>query len=294
MKITPYFDNLKQIISNELYKSSSNVFIAVAWINFKEYREVLNALLEKEIDVNIICSDNIQNRLHIEIIDELIEKGAKIRLLEMPKESNYMHHKFVVIDKKTVLNGSFNWSRNAEKSFENLIVIEDAIDVAQEFISEFKKLNLIKTETIQKLDSLEKCPECKSGEIVNILVFSEKVSKYFDTSGDIVNLCTECDYYLNENNMITNNQLFILADSFNSNEEDHEKISDLIFDELNQYINHDTTIHAIGQVYNRLSGHDEDEFGTKILWTNKLVGNKIQDEYEDQNFDVNYDTTSYL
>ena len=47
-------------------------------------------------------------------------------------------------------------------------------------------------------------------------------------------------------------------------------------------------------MYHRLDFDDEDEYGTKILWANKFVAGKIQDEYEDQDFDVNYDSTSYL
>lgn len=207
-----------------------------------------------------------------------------------------MHHKFAVIDNKTILNGSFNWSSNATKSFENIMVIRNFNKEILKFIGEFKKLKLIETETIRKLNKFDKCDCCGNGKIVNILVFSSKTSKYFETSGDIVNICTECDYFENNNEIITNNELFILADNYKSidNEEEYEVIYNLIFDELNQYINNGITIHAIGQVENGLDAYDDDFVQTNILWKNKFIGEIILDVYEDQDFDVHYDSTSYI
>ena len=134
MELKTYFENHKQIIQNELFEAKSNVYIAVAWIKFKEYFNIFDEILKKKIELNIICSDNRQNRAHKVFIQELMDKGAKIKLLEMPHYKNHMHHKFVVIDGKTIMNGSFNWSPNATRSFENIKVINDAPDEAEHFI----------------------------------------------------------------------------------------------------------------------------------------------------------------
>lgn len=94
--------------------------------------------------------------------------------------------------------------------------------------------------------------------------------------------------------LITNNSLYILAESFNSlDEQDFLSVQDSLYDELNQYINNDKIIHAIGQVYHLLNGRDDDEIGTRILWKNKFVGDKIHDDNAEQDFDVNYDTNTY-
>lgn len=122
-KITAHFENHKDIIELETSSAKSEVLIAVAWINFKEYKSIFEKVLKNDCDLKILCSDNWQNRTHLKEIIELREKGASIHLLEMPNASNYMHHKFAVIDRRNIVNGSFNWSPNATKSFENLIVI---------------------------------------------------------------------------------------------------------------------------------------------------------------------------
>jgi phosphatidylserine/phosphatidylglycerophosphate/cardiolipin synthase-like enzyme len=48
-----------------------------------------------------------------------------------------MHHKFFLIDNRTVITGSFNPSKNADKrNDENIIIIDDA-SIAEEFLEEF-------------------------------------------------------------------------------------------------------------------------------------------------------------
>ncbi|WP_294240787.1 phospholipase D-like domain-containing protein [Chryseobacterium sp. sg2396] len=293
MEIEVHFEHLKEVIEKELLSAKSSVYIAVAWINFKDYEDIFQSLIKNNVQINIICSDNDSNRNYLPEINNLQIAGAKVKLLEMPNTKNHMHHKFAIIDRSTVLNGSFNWSTNASKSFENIIVLRDTKEEAKKFYDEFKKLELIEKNTVEKLQTLKKCESCENGELVNILVFSKNSSKYFETSGDIVEVCTDCDHYYNGFDLITNNSLYILAESFNSSDgQDFLSVQDSIYDELNQYINNDKIIHAIGQVYHCLTGRDEDELGTKILWKNKFVGEKILDDYPDQDFEVNYDSTN--
>ena len=48
-----------------------------------------------------------------------------------------MHHKFFIIDNRTVITGSFNPSKNADnRNDENIVIIEDA-EIAAEFLDEF-------------------------------------------------------------------------------------------------------------------------------------------------------------
>mmetsp|Transcript_6744 Transcript_6744/g.9156 ORF Transcript_6744/g.9156 Transcript_6744/m.9156 type:complete len:205 (+) Transcript_6744:11-625(+) len=53
---------------------------------------------------------------------------------------NYMHHKFAVIDKTTLLNGSFNWSRHAVLgNYENVVICIDPT-LCMRFQGEFDRL----------------------------------------------------------------------------------------------------------------------------------------------------------
>ena len=51
-----------------------------------------------------------------------------------------MHHKFAIFDNKTLLTGSYNWTRSAARNNEeNFIVTADRL-LVQRFDSEFEQL----------------------------------------------------------------------------------------------------------------------------------------------------------
>ncbi len=286
-----HFEGHKHVIENELRKAGSSVHIAVAWINFESYFQIFKSLLDRDIRLNIICSDNHQNRSHQKEIDELITYKANIRLLKMPSLRNHMHHKFVIIDDNVILNGSFNWSPNAEKSIENIMVVRNATDEVKKFKDEFQRLLTIETETIKQLQKKRKCTEkgC-NGRLYNILVFSERSTQYYETFGDIVAVCDECLEYSCVKNCIPNQHLEILLSELGRVSDDYgEHIEKLISNLLLSYQNNDETIHAIGRVKTTLDGWDEEWMSTVILWKNKFVGEGLLDEFDDENFDVVYD-----
>jgi phosphatidylserine/phosphatidylglycerophosphate/cardiolipin synthase-like enzyme len=57
------------------------------------------------------------------------------------KDAGLMHQKFSVIDRKTVLTGSYNWTRSADNSNdENLLLFRDAGPLAEEYRKVFFQL----------------------------------------------------------------------------------------------------------------------------------------------------------
>lgn len=291
MKVTVHFENHKDVISDVLNKAEKEVKIAVAWINFKEYKEIFHSILDKKLALDIICTDNRQNRSHRNEIDNLESKGAKIRLLKMPRATNHMHHKFSIIDSKTILTGSFNWSPNAVKSFENLMVIEDAKDAVTEFINEYDSLKRIEPADIKTLQKRKKCKERNcNGELFNILVFSERITKYLETYGDLIEVCDSCENFKVLENCICDTQLHLMLNTYNECRDDFEleQIDRDINDFLNNYLKNNTLIHAIGRVTRELKYPDDEFISTNIIWKNKFVGNRVLDEYE-TDFEVLYD-----
>ena len=68
---------------------------------------------------------------------QLGRSGVPVRV---DLSEHHMHHKFAIFDGKTVLTGSYNWTRSAaEHNQENLIVSDDAKLVAP-FVHTFDKL----------------------------------------------------------------------------------------------------------------------------------------------------------
>ena len=52
-----------------------------------------------------------------------------------------MHHKVIVIDEETVITGSYNFSKNAEKNnSENLLIIKGNRDIARAYLDEFERI----------------------------------------------------------------------------------------------------------------------------------------------------------
>lgn len=93
-----------------------------------------------------------KNNVRIRIIADLIEGDAygnqleHLRSLGIMVKSNprgtgtLMHHKFVVLDNKIVMTGSFNWTNKAiTNNFESVIVTSSQ-EVVQPFIHEFQEL----------------------------------------------------------------------------------------------------------------------------------------------------------
>lgn len=292
IEVKIFFEELKSVIYEELLKANLSVIIAVAWINFKEYYSLFDELLKKNIELSIICSDNKQNKSHLSEINKLKTKGANIRLLKMPSLRNHMHNKFVVIDNIHIINGSFNWSPNAEKSFENLMVIKNDKISAKKIKDEFNQLLSIETQTIKYLHKKNKCKEkgC-NGQLFNILVFSERATKYFETYGDIISVCNECFEYKSIVDCVSNTQLEMLLNELGSASDDYEyeMFDKYISELLMEYQNNDVLIHAIGRVNTTLDGRDDEWTNTIVLWKNKFVGDKIPNEFENEAFDVYYD-----
>lgn len=292
MTLKTHFENHKAIIKNELNEASECILVAVAWINFKEYFDIFKTALEKKVTLKIVCSDNWQNRTHQTLIDELKKLGAEIRLLKMPRQTNHMHHKFAIIDNKTILNGSFNWSPNATSSFENIAVIKDFPDEVTNFMSEFDKLWKIEAVTIRGLQKIKKCSadDC-IGEIFNLLIFSERTNHYYELYGDVIETCTNCDYHKTILNCISDTKIEVMLNAYQVSSDDYEVelIERDINRLLNSYVKGSVTIHAIGRVYSGLTPDDEDYVCTNIIWKNKFVGDRLPNKFEDQTFDVFYD-----
>lgn len=300
MRIEAKFGDLHNAVMSELSKAKMTLHIAVAWITFDLYRNLFIQLKNKGVQISIYCSDSSPNRKQITVVNELISKGISITLYKMPNANNYMHHKFAIIDEITVVNGSFNWSRNAIKSFENLLIIENDLKVVREFMGEFNKLATLNTNAVKTLQSVNKCSDSKcKGSLINILVFgSNPIEMTCEIWGDLIQRCSECsdedDYVvLKYGVQDTIMHSFLSAhetiDDCDEDAERKEYVFDRDFDEyLTGYSVDGNIIHAIGFVVGEIVNRDDWRTYTNIVWKNKFVEDRVRDDYE-TNFGVVYD-----
>ena len=131
------FKNIKPKIREELEKSRSSVYLAVAWLTDDQLYADLVQLSNKGIGIKIILNDDEINRKSGLNFSELYQNGGLVYFVDSLK--NLMHNKFCVIDEKVTINGSFNWTRKANNNLENITIIRDEI-ISRQFLEQFNEL----------------------------------------------------------------------------------------------------------------------------------------------------------
>lgn len=62
-------------------------------------------------------------------------------LVKIDESPGTMHHKVIIIDEKTVVTGSYNFSKNAEtNNSENLLIIKNNKNIGKAYVEEFNRL----------------------------------------------------------------------------------------------------------------------------------------------------------
>lgn len=151
-KLSNYFQDIEFHLIKHLSESKERILIAVAWFTNPKISKALIEL--KNVDIEIILDDNEINRKS-KAVKELKDKFIKVLLIQDLQKNYYiMHNKFCVIDNKTVLTGSYNWTKNANTNDENLIVISDK-DSAASYNMEFSKIKN-KSEKIDRISFSKK------------------------------------------------------------------------------------------------------------------------------------------
>lgn len=100
---------------------------------------IKNALLNAHVE-NVairVISDNDKLKDEGSDIKELSQRGIAVKIDTTPY---HMHHKFMIVDGKILLTGSYNWTRSAARfNQENVLSMQDA-DVISSFQEHFDEL----------------------------------------------------------------------------------------------------------------------------------------------------------
>lgn len=131
--------------------AESSIDIATTHFRRPDIFEALAAALARGIRIRILldgqefepdATDDGSNTHHDELLAVL---GAEVRYKTYSRYWFYptakqMHTKYMIIDNKTVLTGTFNWSFNAEiNTFENILILSDA-DVVSAYQGNFSEM----------------------------------------------------------------------------------------------------------------------------------------------------------
>lgn len=291
MSIKIYFDDLENVVQRELLMAQKSVKIAIAWITFSNYQTIFKTLVNNKVEVEILVSDSDKLQKDMSYVNTYRAMGIKVRICKMPSKYNYMHHKFAIIDDEVILNGSFNWTFNAGKNFENLSVINGEPNLVSDFLLEYNKIKSLDDAAIKSLQAIKTCSRNNcSGSMVNLLIFDSNPQKMtYEAWGDIISVCSSCE---NSNSIklgIQDTTLHLEFMSYESCHDDEDRLLlDRAIDELyTGYHVSGVLIHGIGFTYHELVYPDSEIWGTSIKWKNKFVAKFIEDIYQDT-FGVQY------
>jgi hypothetical protein len=202
MKIQAYFENISAQIISELIKSKMNIRIAVAWFTDKEIFDLLCTKVREINSIQLILIDDKINRGSRIDYDLLTEAGGKIHWISKDQDDKaIMHNKFCIIDEKTIITGSYNWSKQAKKNYENITVINDDPKLMIQYLNEFNhikshlsgdEIKPIKINTdmiLKRVEALKVVITLEDVEdiIIQSAKLSELISKYDFRTWDVLN-----------------------------------------------------------------------------------------------------------
>jgi len=154
--VIPFFNNIRREIIKSLEEAQDEILVAVYWFtNHELFDKLCDKVREGKRVELIVHNDFINNREMGLDFQNFIDIGGRFFFSD---SDNPMHNKFCVIDDKTLINGSYNWTYFAEnKNSENILIIKNEQHVVESFKKEFQNLKeqLEEVQIVRKLTRFE-------------------------------------------------------------------------------------------------------------------------------------------
>ncbi|MGJ8734142.1 MAG: phospholipase D-like domain-containing protein [Cellulophaga sp.] len=136
VEVEVHFEEIQQQILEALDQAKFTIWVTVAWFTNKALFDKLVEKKNEGINVQLIVLDDDINKEYGYKYEDYFETK---RFQKMGMYENIMHNKFCIIDIKTVIHGSYNWTNKANYNKET-ISIETSRDLAEKYAAEFMKL----------------------------------------------------------------------------------------------------------------------------------------------------------
>ncbi len=142
MELKAHFSNIHKVIIGHLEQAQSEIVAAIAWFTDRDIFEVLCKKARAGVKVSVaLIGDEINQAPGGLNFHRLTNLGGQVIFLPPgSRNERTMHHKFCVIDRATVITGSYNWSHKARSNDENITVVTDSTDFASKYLDTFDSL----------------------------------------------------------------------------------------------------------------------------------------------------------
>lgn len=133
-------DDVPGAIINEIMKANKEIkFLSYSFTHSK----ISEAILKKKkegLKVSGIFEYTGSNTLYSEYKNLLNEGVTLYRYKSIDSSKSFMHHKVIIIDNKTVITGSFNFTQNASNDNDENILIISSSETAERYNQEFERV----------------------------------------------------------------------------------------------------------------------------------------------------------
>ena len=142
MELKAHFSNIHKVIIEHLEQAQSEIVAAIAWFTDRDIFEVLCKKAQAGVKVTVtLIGDEINQGAGGLNFHRLSNLGGQVIFLPPGgRNERTMHHKFCVIDRGTVITGSYNWSHKARINDENITVVTDNTDFIGKYLDIFESL----------------------------------------------------------------------------------------------------------------------------------------------------------
>ncbi|PHI18094.1 hypothetical protein CEQ90_19695 [Lewinellaceae bacterium SD302] len=137
IEVEIHFEEIQSQIIANLREAEFLIWIAVAWFTDRVLAKELHDAYKRGVNVQIIIADNIINTkygMKLENSFDFVKRVSSRGSIDY-----IMHNKFCIIDLKTVIHGSYNWTTKARFNKET-ISIDRGKSIAEDFAREFINL----------------------------------------------------------------------------------------------------------------------------------------------------------
>jgi phosphatidylserine/phosphatidylglycerophosphate/cardiolipin synthase-like enzyme len=132
-----HFDKIQSEIVQQLQQAKFIVWIAVAWFTDQHLFNQLIQLHKRGVNIQIVITDD---RINTGIPFEKWFETYRVK--QTGPNDSLMHNKFCIIDLKTVLHGSYNWTNRAQYNNETMAIVSGRQN-AEKFAEQFMELKRI-------------------------------------------------------------------------------------------------------------------------------------------------------
>lgn len=129
-------DGCLDLLDQLLRRARATLDICVFTITDDRITRAIDSAFRRKVNVRIVSDDDKANDLGSDLY-RLKEGGVPVVFDTSP---HHMHHKFAIADRKTLLTGSYNWTRSAANSNEENVVVTEDQRLVSPFLKEFDRL----------------------------------------------------------------------------------------------------------------------------------------------------------